>query len=243
MLTLVGLGIWDENDISIKGMGACRDADVVYCELYTAAWGGDLKKLGKETGKEIKILERKDVEEGSDELLEESGKKKVVLLVPGDPLVATTHIHLMTEAVEKGVDFRVIHSSSVYTSVATTGLQIYKFGRTATVITPEKGYESEGFYDVLKENKEKGMHTLLLLDVGMGTEKGLSVLKRIEKKRGDTILKNAVLCSKLGSPEEKIVYGRVEKLMEVDLPQPAVIIIPGNLHFMEKETLEKLYMS
>lgn len=241
MLTLVGLGVWDEGDVSVKGMDACRNADKVYCELYTAAWGGDLRKLGKGIGKEMKVIEREDVEDRSGELLEEARKRDVVLLVPGDPLVATTHIHLLTEAEEKGVRVEVIHSSSVYTAVARTGLQIYKFGRTATVITPEKGYESEGFYDALKGNKERGMHTLLLLDVGMGTKKGLSVLRGIEKRRGEGVLGKVVLCSRLGSGEEKIFYGKAGDLAGTDLPPPAVVIVPGELHFMEKEVLEKLH--
>jgi len=238
MLYLVGLGVWDEKDISLRGIETAKQADKIYCELYTAHWGGSLRELERIIGKRITKLERKDVEEGSDRLLEEAREKRVVLLVPGDPLVATTHVHLILEAKKRGIPTDVIHSSSVYTSIARTGLQIYKFGRTATVITPAKGYESEGFYSVMKENLSKGLHTLLLLDRDMGTKEALGILAEIEGRR--KILKNRkiVLCSRLGSEKERIVYGRIKELFEIDLPPPAVIIVPGKLHFLEKEFLE-----
>jgi len=146
----------------------------------------------------------------------------------------------MEEAKDEGVRFKVVHSSSIYTAVARTGLQVYKFGRTVTVITPEKGYESEGFYDAVLENQKQGLHTLLLLDVDMGTGKALKMLKGIEEKRKENVLDKVVVCSKLGSSEEKIVYGKAGDLIGKDLPCPAVVIVPGKLHFMEKEFLEKL---
>jgi diphthamide biosynthesis methyltransferase len=62
MLYLVGLGLWDEKDISLKGLEACRKADSIYCELYTAAWNGDLEVLGKTTGKRVKEVQRQFVE-------------------------------------------------------------------------------------------------------------------------------------------------------------------------------------
>jgi diphthamide biosynthesis methyltransferase len=37
-----------------------------------------------------------------------------------------------------------------------------------------------------------------------------------------------------------VVYGRVPELARIDLPAPAVVIVPGKLHFMEKEFLETL---
>jgi len=242
MLYLIGLGIWNEKDISLRGIEICRQADSVYCELYTAYWGGSLRKLEKLIGKGIKVLERKGVEEGSDKLLEEAQSKDLVLLVPGDPLVATTHVHLILEAKRKRIPIEVVHSSSIYTTVARTGLQIYKFGRTGTITTPEKGYESKGFYDIIRDNQKHGLHTLLLLDRDMGTKRGLEILKGIESRRRKKVLRNkrVVLCSRLSSEKERIVYGKFEDLIRMDLPEPAVIIVPGKLHFLEKEFLETL---
>lgn len=242
MLCLIGLGVWNEKDISLRGLEKAKRADSIYCELYTSHWGGKLGNLEKLIGRDVKKLERKHVEEGSDKLLEEAKTRNVVLLVPGDPLIATTHIHLILEAKKKGIPVEIIHSSSIYTTVARTGLQIYKFGKTGTIITPRKGYDSEGFYNIVRENLSKGLHTLLLLDRDMGTRKGLEILGRIEKRKRKKLLKGRkiVLCSRLGSDHERIVYGRMEDLMGKDLPKPGVIIVPGRLHFLEKEFLETL---
>jgi diphthine synthase len=240
MFYLVGLGIWDEKDVSLRGIEACKKADKVYCELYTAAWGGDVEKLGKIIGKKIEPVERSDVEDNSEKLIEEAKKKNVALLIPGDPLTATTHVHLVMECKQKGVEFEIVHSSSIYTAIAKTGLQLYKFGRTATVITQAKGYESEGFYDVLAENQKHGLHTLLLLDRDMGTKEALETLKSMESKKRKKLLKYAVICSAIGSENERLIYGKIGEIIDIELPAPAVVIIPGKLHFMEKEFLETL---
>jgi diphthine synthase len=240
MLCLIGLGIWDEKDISLRGLAACRKADKIYCELYTAAWGGDIKALEKLTGKAIEVVERSYVEDDSDKIIEEAKSKDIVLLVPGDPLTATTHVHLVMGCKQKGVGFEIIHSSSIYTAIAKTGLQLYKFGRTATVITPSKAYESEGFYEVLAGNQKQGLHTLLLLDRDMGSKDALEILKAIDAKKKKKLLKFAVICSAIGSENERLIYGKVEDIMDIELPPPAVVIVPGKLHFMEKEFLETL---
>jgi diphthine synthase len=240
MLYLVGLGIWDEKDMSIKGIEICKNADKIYAELYTATWGGSIKNLEKIIGKKITLLQRKDIEEDSENFIKEAKKCDIVLLVPGDPLVATTHTHLIIEAKKRKTPFDIVHSSSIYTAIAKTGLQIYKFGRTVTIPTPQKGYEPTSFYDLILENKKSGLHTLVLLDRDMNTKRGLEILMDVEKRRKKKVfLPNTkiVLCSKLGSKDEKIIYGCVRKLLEIDLKPPAVVIIPGNLHFIEEEFL------
>ena len=183
MFYLIGLGLWDEKDISLRGIEACRKCEKVYCELYTAAWGEDIEKLEKIIGRKVEIVERSDVEDNSEKFIEEARKNGIALLAPGDPLTATTHVHLIMECKKKDVEFEIVHSSSIYTAVAKTGLQLYKFGRTATMITPAKGYESEGFYDVLARNQKQGLHTLLLLDRDMGTKDALEMLKAAEAKK------------------------------------------------------------
>jgi diphthine synthase len=240
MFSLIGLGIWDEKDVSLRGLETCKRADKIYCELYTAVWGGDVAKLEKLVGKKIEVVERSDIEDNSDKLIEEAKSKNIALLAPGDPLTATTHVHLIMECKQKKVDYEIVHSSSIYTAITKSGLQLYKFGRTATVITPSKGYESTGFYDALAENHKLGLHTLLLLDVNMGTKQALEILKNIEAKRKNKILKEAIICSALGSENEHLIYGKIGDISDIELPAPAVVIVPGELHFLEKEFLETL---
>lgn len=180
------------------------------------------------------------MEDDSAKLIEEAKAKRVILLAPGDPLTATTHVHLIMECKQKGVEYETVHSSSIYTAVAKSGLQLYKFGRTVTIATPAKGYESEGFYDALVENHKLGLHTLLLLDVNMGTDTALGALKAIESKRKSALIREAIICSTLGSDNERLIYGKIDDLSRIELPPPAVVIIPGKLHFLEKEFLETL---
>ena len=56
MLYLIGLGLNDENDLSLKAINAMKKCSSVYCEMYTGKWYGDLKKLEAMTGKPIQIL-------------------------------------------------------------------------------------------------------------------------------------------------------------------------------------------
>lgn len=242
MLYLIGLGIWDEKDLSLKGLEACKKAGEIYAELYTADWGGSLRNLERLAGKKITVVGRSDLEENSEKFLKRIGKKDVVLLVPGDPLVATTHSHLILEAKKFGVVVEIIHSSSIYSAIAKTGLQIYKFGYTVTIPKPQKGYNPQSFYSIIKRNLNSGLHSLILLDRDMDTKLGLDILLEIEKKRGQGVVspnKKILICSKLGSDREKIIYGGIKDLFKKTLPSPAVIIIPGKLHFLEKEFLER----
>ena len=180
MLYLIGLGIWDEKDISLKGVQKCKESELVYAELYTANWGGSLKSLEKTIGKKIIQIPRSGMEEEIGKIINESKKKTVSILVPGDPLVATTHTHVIMEARNSDVEAKIIHSSSIYSVIAKTGLQIYKFGRTATVVAPTKDYSPDSFYDVIMENKKMGLHTLMLLDIEMDVKKAVGVLLEIE---------------------------------------------------------------
>ncbi len=243
MLTLVGLGLWDEKDLSLNGMEAAAKADRVYAEFYTADWGGSVKRLEKLVGKKITVLKRSGMEEESQAIMKEARSKDVVVLVPGDPLVATTHIHLILEARKRSIPTKIVHSSSVYAAISECGLGIYGFGRTSTVVKPQEGYEPGSFYDAIEANKSMGLHTLVLLDIGMGLKEGLEILTRIESKEKKGLFTKdteIIAASRLGSGKQEIVFGKAKDVKKKNLPQPAVIIIPGNLHFLEKEFLKSI---
>ena len=59
MLYLIGLGLYDEKDISLKGLEVLKKVDTIYAEFYTARLaGGDIKNLEDELGIEINVLKR-----------------------------------------------------------------------------------------------------------------------------------------------------------------------------------------
>lgn len=242
MLYLIGLGLYDERDLSLRAIELMRKCDEVFAETYTSKWHGDFKKLGNLVKKKIKILEREDIE--SDFLIDKAKSRNVVLLVPGDPLIATTHIELLIQAKKHGIETKVIHSSSIYTAVAESGLQIYKFGRTTSLPFPEKGFEPTSPYDVIADNKKIGLHTLILLEKDMKVSDGLKILLNMEKKKGRNIInenKKVIVCCQLGSENQVIRYDKIGNLMgDLVKEVPAIIIIPGKLHFKEEEFLSLL---
>src|SRR2546425_9061966 len=94
----------------------------------------ELKNLEKEIGKKIEVLSRGQLEnEGGKKLLRAATKERVAFLVPGDPVIATTHISLRLSAVKLGVESRVVHPPSIVSAASgATGVQRYKFGKAIT---------------------------------------------------------------------------------------------------------------
>jgi len=245
-LTLVGTGLWDELDISMRGLVELEHSDVVYAEEYTNEKNpGTLKRLGAMCGKKITVLSREQVEDGK-KLISEAAVKKVALVVSGDPMISTTHVSLKMDASKKGVQFRVIHSSSILSAaISESGLHTYKFGRPVTLPFWSEKYKPTSTYDVLLENHKLGLHTMLFLDLkegrGMPAAEAMRLLEEMEKeKKGGLVSKSLKLLvlSRIGSPEQKISYGGIAALGKKELGEtPFIIIVPGKLHFTEEEAL------
>jgi len=94
--------------------------------------------------------------------------------------------------------------------------------------------------NVFKVNKEAGMHTLFLLDLRPDEDRWMTT-----KEASEFLIKNglskdevAISCAAMGSDNPII---KKSKLGEVPLIKetPQCLIIPGNLHFIEEELIEK----
>jgi len=249
MLSFIGLGLWNEKDITFKGLARANKADLVYIEFYTSHWHGNLKKLEEAIKKKINVLKREYLEEKSDKILEEAKNKRVVIFVPGDPLVATTHISLISNAIKDDIEVEVIHNASIYSAIAETGLHIYKFGASATISLPEKTKEvlPLSTYETLKGNMGLGLHTLFFLDVTSNEKymtpnqaiKTMLKLEEVMKQNLFTYNTKIIVFGRAGSDEPLILYGKIEDLLGRNFGEPPfVIIVPGKLHFTEKEFLE-----
>ncbi len=248
MLYFISLGLNDEKDISIKGLEVAKECEILFAEFYTTKLQTEKEKIEKLIGKEIKVLSRKDLEENSQNILNLAKSKKVGLLVGGDAFVATTHLALKLEAMKQGIETKVIHNSSIISAVGETGLHVYKFGPCITIPFPEKtkGKMPESVYEIIKMNKARGLHTLCLLDIEneklMKINEGIKILLEVEKKRKENVLNlesEVVVFAKAGSENPLIAFGKIKEIMEKNFEDvPAVIIIPGLLHFTEKEFLE-----
>ncbi|MCK4670816.1 MAG: diphthine synthase [Nanoarchaeota archaeon] len=251
MLTLIGLGLYDKKDITVKGLEAVKTADFVFLESYTSVLNEPKQELEKFYGKKIILANRDLVENQADDILEKAINNNVAFLVVGDPFGATTHTDLVLRAIEKGVKCYVINNASILTAIGATGLQLYKFGRTTSLTTPEPNWDPETAYDVIKMNKEIGLHTLVLLDLKIGDDDrentfmtindAIKILLEIEAKRGENVFEASTLCigcARLGSPTQVIVAGEAQELEHKDFgPVLHSLLIPGKLHFKEEEML------
>ena len=241
MLYLIGLGL-NLKSLSLDAFETVKKCNSVYLENYTINFPYKIKELEKVIGKEIKTAERKDIENFGDKILDEAEKNNVALLVYGDPLSATTHSDLLIRAKKRKISVRIFHNATILTAIAKTGLQLYKFGKTGSIPKWEKNYKPESFYDLWIENENIKAHTLLLIDISMPVKDALNQLLEISKKRKDRKLdnKDVLICSNLGTDKEKILFGSVKDLIGENFDIPACIIIPSELHFIEKEFLNLL---
>ncbi len=248
MLYLIGLGLADEKDITFKGLEAVKKCKMLYLESYTSRLSCSKEALEKFYGKKIQLANREFVE-NAEQLLKEAKAENVALLVIGDPLCATTHWDILQRAKEQKIKTEVIHNASIINAVGATGLQVYKFGKTTSIPFPQEKFEPETFYDVIKENKSIGAHTLVLLDLNpeknrfMSVNEAIEILRKIERKRNEKVFLPKDWCvgvARLGAKDQKIVSGTVTEVSDADFgPGPHALIVPGNLHFMEEEVFKK----
>jgi diphthine synthase len=249
-LVFVGLGLHDEKDVSLRGLEEVRKANEVFAEFYTSLMPGlSVQKLEKLAGKRVAVVTRKILEEEDGKpIIEEAKKGKVVFLVPGDPLIATTHVDLRIRAERQGIKTRVVHGASIVSAVmGLSGLQNYKYGRSVTIPFPEKGSTSETPYRVIMENRMMGLHTLCYLDIKaeeqryMTIKEGLQSLLDMEKrKRGHVITLSTLVLgvARAGSDNPSVKAGYVGDVMNHDFgPPPHILVFPTKLHFMEAEAL------
>ena len=228
VLILIGTGI--SFDLTLSAINALRQCDEVYIEHYTNLIEEEkIRSLEKLIAKKIRIIERKDVE--SDFLIKQAANATIALLCSGDPLIATTHVALLIDAKNKKIETKVIHNSSIYTVAAgRAGLQIYRFGKTATLVNPRPNYKPTSSLDIIRENLARNLHTLVLLDTEphfMDGKDALEILKEFEY---------AIVLSRLGEKDEYVTYGKISELKDKKLGKPPfTLIIPAKLHPVEAE--------
>lgn len=238
MLYLIGLGL-NVDGISTFGLEVARRCKRVYLENYTVDFPYTIGELTDFIEKKILPADRDKVEGLS--IVDEAKKMDVALLVYGSPLTATTHITLIEEAKRLGIRTKVIHSASVLDAVAETGLQLYKFGKVASMPRwdSKKNFTPDSFMEIVKENQIIGAHSLILIDIGMEFPEALEQLIKSAENHAIKI-KELVLCQALGTKHQKIFYKGIAELKEfTSVRMPYCIIIPSKLHFVEKEVLKR----
>jgi len=248
-IVFVGLGLHDEKGISLHGLEEVKTADDVFIELYTSLMPDfSIKRFEEISGKKLRAVSRRELEDENGKAVLEAAKNgKVVLLVPGDPLIATTHIALRIQAKKLGIKTRIVHGASILSAViGLSGLHNYKFGKSVTIPFPDET-SPETPYEVITQNKKLGFHTLCLLDIKAEQKRYLSIheslnslLKIEEKRKRETVTADTLMVgiARAGSENPTVRADFVKKLLDYDFGGlPHSVVFPGKLHFMEAVAL------
>ena len=266
MLHLIGIGYKKEH-INYEMLNIIKNSDIIILEYYTSFYQTSFEDLEKYFGKKITIADRNLIEsEIEEKIMLPAKSSEVVLLVIGDPLIATTHIDLLLRARQLEVKTKIYNNVSIANFITRTGLQFYKFGKITSIPFFNEKFMPRTPFLIHIDNYKMGAHSLFLLDLNpsndiayKGDEKYLSAEsalnfllnipkimldnEEIEEKETLIIDENvkAVVCSRLGFDNEKIIYGSIADLIKYDqdykLTEPLCIIIPGDLHSIEQEYL------
>ncbi len=233
---LIGLGL-NEKSLNLEALETIKKSDKVFLENYTVDYPYLILEIEKLIEKEIKELGRVDVE--NEKFLDEAKKKNISLLVYGNPLSATTHISLILTCKKQKIPYKIIHAESILTAISETGLQLYKFGKTASMPKFQKNFEPDSFLNIILDNEKIKAHTLLLTDIGLSSKEAIEQLQKTTKNR-NIKLDKIIICSKTGTNESKIFYDTLDNLKKKTIKMPFCIIIPSVLHHVEDEALELL---
>ncbi|XP_044167597.1 diphthine methyl ester synthase-like isoform X3 [Acropora millepora] len=152
-------------------------------------------------------------------------------------------------------------------AVGCCGLQLYNFGETVSIVLWTDSWKPDSFYDKIASNRKHGLHTLCLLDIKVkeqsvenmmrgrkiyepprymsvneAVRQLLDVIKTRDFKEESpayTESSIAVGLARVGSASQRIVCGSMKELLSHDLGPPLhSLVIPGHLHFIEKDMLK-----
>ncbi len=245
-LYFVGLGLSSKH-LTLEAIDAINKADKIIIDTYTSIVHGftpeQIASLNPRA--ELVLARRKDLEGRSiKEIVDEAKRKNIAILVPGDPFIATTHDAIRIEALEQGVTVKTIHGVSIYSVAASaTGLQIYRFGKTVTLVYPE-AFKPYSTIETIYENLTRNLHTLVLLDLKLEEKKAMRITEAVdilleldEKRILSKII--AVGLSRAGTPEQVVHADMFPELKKYDYAgPPESMIIVAKPHPVELDALK-----
>jgi diphthine synthase len=249
LLYFIGLGL--EQSPTLKSLDILKGCSEIYYERYTSPTinSNSLSEISSHlSGTRIELVRREFVEDGR-KILESAKKKSVALVCSGDPMVATTHQELRTRALKMGIDTSVIHGSSILSAVGgELGLHSYNFGRTVTMTNEPMQYT---VYNTLFRNLLQGLHTILLLEWDesknffLKPKDAIVSLFDAERDLRNEVIREGTLVlivSRIGSDKLERNALSLKEACEAEIGEPPhVLVIPGKLHFTEKEALGAIF--
>lgn len=249
VLYVIGLGLADETDITLKGFQAVKSSERIYLESYTSILmvSGFKERLEKLYEKPVILAHRETVELEAESILENAATSNVAFLVVGDPLSATTHTDLILRAKQSTppIPVQIIHNASIMTAIGSSGLAGYNFGQTVSVPFWSEEWRPDSWLERIGENLSIGLHTLALSDIKVREQSAADMSRGIlryqaprymlipqliqqildaAKARKVTYLNAdttlAIALCRMGSAHEQIVSGTLQELLDLAKPTP-----------------------
>lgn len=265
---VVGLGLGDEKDITVRGLECVKSCKRLYLEFYTSILGIDNSKLESFYGVPVVIADRNMVESEAEQMYEDAKDNNIGFLVVGDPLCATTHVDLIIRVKQLGIKVEVVHNTSVMGAVASCGLPLYQYGYTVSIPFFSEKWKPSSFYERIKYNSAGGMHTLCLVDIKvkepdyesmcggrmkympprfMTVNTAIEQLLEVEETKNEGVITGETLgvgMARLGQPTQQIVFGPLKELLLVDFGAPLhCLALCGEIHPLEQEMLDYFHVS
>jgi diphthine synthase len=156
---------------------------------------------------------------------------------------------------------KTIPNASILSAIGATGLQLYNFGQTVSMVFFSDTWKPSSFYDRIAENRRIGLHTLVLLDIKV-KEQSLENLARgrrvfepprymtvaqcasqmleTESSRREGVYGQDSLAmgvARIGAGDQKLVAGTLRQLCETDLGPPlhSLVLLGRRTHDLERE--------
>jgi diphthine synthase len=254
MLTFVGLGLYDERSITVEGRDAVVEADRVFAEFYTSTLAGaTVDELESYHGVEIEVRDRPGIEGDPGPILEAAASGDAVFLTAGDTMISTTHVDLRLRAADRGIDTRIVHGTTADAAAASlTGLQNYRFGKATTLPFPY-AHGGDGVpgsvLDTIADNRERGLHTLVYLDIKVGIgpsgrnpdHEAYMTADHAAGRLAEDLEGVGVAVARAGSPNPVVAADRLGALADRSFGDPLhLLVVPGDLHVVERDALVEL---
>lgn len=241
MFYIIGIGLTPKQ-ITQEAKNAIDSCNNIYIDNYTNIFSqGKIEELEKIISKKITQLQRKELEQSLEYLKDDS-----CLLVIGNAFSATTHYTLIEEAKNKNIKIKMIPGISVFSYIGISGLFEYKFGKTTSIVYPEKNYFPTSFYNTITDNLDINAHTVCLLDIKTDQNRFMSFVEACEiLEKIDTNQKlsekECVVLAGLGSENQTIktfTFKDHKKIKAIDT-YPQTLIICGKLNDFEKGAIDE----
>ncbi len=244
---MIGGGISGVHDIPIRGFYAISESDILLVDTYTSVYDFNRKKfvklyksvVGEHFNVDIIECSRSDLEVNFFDIIKDYNK--VSLLVPGDPMIATTHSSIVIDAKRRGINVEIINASSVISAIPSRcGLISYNFGKVCTL--PLR-VESEYPADVVRNNLNNDMHSLVLLEVDVESGEYVTIWDAVDyfmNKLDEYQFNEVIAVIRIGFDDEVVVRGKPQDFRGLRGKPPQSLIIPASMKEIEREFLNEM---